>query len=91
MKTDQVKNIENKGSLSNGQGHGLGVGLITNAGQYGELISNGSLHWGGMRNTFFWIDYQENLFGILMTQMLPFYYLSYIEDFRILTYQAIDD
>jgi len=91
MKTDQLKNIVNKGILSNGEGHGLGVGLITDAGQYGELISNGSLHWGGIRNTSFWVDYQEDLFGILMTQMSPFHYLPYAEDFRILTYQAIDD
>ena len=91
MKTDQLQNIDNKGFLSNGRGHGLGVGLIPDAGQYGELISNGSLFWQGIRNTDFWIDYQENLFGILMTQMSPFVYLPYMEEYRILIYQAIDD
>lgn len=91
MKTNQLENIDNKGFLSNGRGHGLGVGLIPNAGQYGELSSNGSIFWAGSRNTYFWIDYQENLYGILMTQMSPFVYLPYMEEFRILTYQAIDD
>ena len=91
MKTDQLQNVDNKGFLSNGRGHGLGVGVIPDAGQYGELFSDGSIFWQGVRNTDFWIDYQENLFGILMTQMSPFRYLPYMEKYRILTYQAIYD
>lgn len=69
----------------------MGVALIIDAGQYGELISDGTLYWQGARNTGFWIDYQEGLFGILMSQMSPFVYLPYMEEFRILTYQAIAD
>jgi len=91
MITDQLKNIENKGFLSNGRGHGLGVGIIPDSGQYGELFSSGSIFWAGIRNTYYWVDYQENLYGILMTQMTPFVYLPYGQEFRILTYQAIDD
>ena len=91
MKTDQLQNVDEKGFLSNGMGHGLGVGLIVDAGQYGELISDGTLFWQGVRNTDFWIDYRENMFGILMTQMSPFYYLPYMDEYKILTYQAIED
>ncbi|MCK5135549.1 MAG: beta-lactamase family protein [Bacteroidales bacterium] len=91
MKTDQIETIDNKGFLSDGRGHGLGVGLIPDAGQYGELFSDGSIFWAGIRNTYFWVDYKENLFGIVMTQMTPFVYLPYMDKFRILTYQAIDD
>jgi CubicO group peptidase (beta-lactamase class C family) len=91
MKTDQLQNVDNKGFLSDGRGHGLGVGLIVDAGQYGELVSNGSLFWQGGRNTDYWIDYEESLIGILMTQMSPFRYIPYMKEYRILTYQAIDD
>ncbi|MBK8808391.1 MAG: beta-lactamase family protein [Bacteroidales bacterium] len=91
MQTDQLSDVANKGFLSKGQGHGLGSGLINNAGQYGELYSDGSLFWMGLRNTYFWIDYKENLFGIFMTQMSPFMVFPYGEQFRILTYQAIED
>ena len=90
MKTDQLKNIDNDFS-SNGQGHGLAGALITDIGQYDGLGSIGTLSWGGVRNTSFWIDYQENLCGILMSQMAPNHYLPYTDQFRILTYQSIDD
>ena len=91
MITDQIANIENKGFLSDGRGHGLGVGLIPDAGAYGELFSSGSIFWAGIRNTYFWVDFRENMYGILMTQMTPFVYLPIMDEFRILTYQAISD
>ena len=34
-------------------------------------LSLGSISWGGMASTFFWIDPQENLFAILLTQLIP--------------------
>ncbi len=91
MKTDQLQNIANKGFLADGLGFRYGLGIITDAEQYGELASNGNLFWSGSRETYFWIDYEENLFGILMTQMMPNAHLPYREKFRILTYQAMDD
>ena len=39
----------------------------------------------------FWIDPQEQLIGILMTQFMPNLTYPVAEDFRILVYQAIDD
>jgi len=33
----------------------------------------GTLTWGGLYNTYFWIDRRQDLCGVLMTQVLPFY------------------
>ena len=35
--------------------------------------SAGTLTWGGLYNTYFWIDRRQDLCGVLMTQVLPFY------------------
>lgn len=91
MRTDQLQDVNNKGFLSDGQGHGLGGAVVTDAEQYGKLPSTGSIYWAGIRNTYFWIDYQENLFGILMMQMTPFVYLPFGDEIKILTHQAIRD
>lgn len=32
----------------------------------------GSLAWAGLRNTFFWIDLENDIGGVYMSQMLPF-------------------
>jgi CubicO group peptidase (beta-lactamase class C family) len=34
--------------------------------------SAGSLAWAGLANTFFWIDPQKNMGGVIMMQVLPF-------------------
>ena len=34
--------------------------------------SAGSLAWGGINNTYFWVDPQRQVAGVLMTQILPF-------------------
>ncbi len=31
----------------------------------------GSYNWGGMASTFFWVDPKEELFSILLTQLIP--------------------
>ena len=33
--------------------------------------SEGSVSWGGMASTFFWVDPRENFFAILLTQLIP--------------------
>ena len=34
--------------------------------------SAGSLSWGGLANTYFWIDRKKGVGGVIMTQILPF-------------------
>ena len=35
--------------------------------------SAGSLTWGGLANTHFWIDRTRNVCGVFLSQVLPFY------------------
>ena len=34
--------------------------------------SAGSLSWGGINNTYFWIDRTRGITGVIMMQFLPF-------------------
>ena len=92
-KTVELMITNNIGNLrGNGKGYGLGVGVITSIGEYGEIGSNNDVHWaGGPYNTFFWIDYNEKLIGILFTNTAPFGHLDMMSKFKILTLQAIND
>lgn len=49
---------------------GLGF-YVTQLSETGELGSNGAYSWGGAFNTVFWIDPEEKLIGVLMTQVRP--------------------
>jgi methyl acetate hydrolase len=49
---------------------GLGF-LITAEGQAGKR-STGSLSWGGINNTYFWVDPQRGIAGVILMQFLPF-------------------
>ena len=74
----------------NGAGFGLGFEVIMDPAQSGVMNSVGNFGWVGAAATNFWVDPQEELIGIIMTQlmhnMLPFQ-----SDFRVLTYQALID
>jgi CubicO group peptidase (beta-lactamase class C family) len=37
-----------------------------------KIGSPGSLSWGGINNTFFWIDPIRGIGGVIMMQYLPF-------------------
>ena len=49
---------------------GLGYMLNVNAGPNGR--SAGTLGWGGLYNTYYWLDPSEKVTGLIMTQVLPF-------------------
>ena len=34
--------------------------------------SAGSLSWGGINNTYFWIDLEQGIAGVILLQYLPF-------------------
>jgi len=74
----------------NGYGFGLGFAVIMDAAQTGILGSEGQYSWGGAASTGFWVDPEEELIGILMTQVMP-YTGRFTQEFKVLTYQAIVD
>jgi methyl acetate hydrolase len=49
-----------------------GLGFLITADQVGGKRSAGSLSWGGIYNTYFWIDRTRGVAGVIMTQFLPF-------------------
>jgi methyl acetate hydrolase len=51
----------------------FGLGFLINSEPIPGGRSTGSLAWAGLYNTYFWIDREQNLCGVLVTQILPFY------------------
>jgi CubicO group peptidase (beta-lactamase class C family) len=49
-----------------------GLGFLITADQVQGKRSPGSLSWGGINNTFFWIDPVRGIAGVIMMQYLPF-------------------
>ena len=73
-----------------GHGFGLGFSMVMNPAQAGVLNSIGNYGWGGAASTNFWVDPQEELVGIIMTQLMD-NMLPFQDDFRVMTYQALID
>ncbi len=49
-----------------------GLGFLITADQVQGKRSPGSLSWGGINNTYFWIDPARGIAGVIMMQYLPF-------------------
>ena len=73
-----------------GMGFGLGVSMVINPAQAGVLSSVGNYGWGGAASTNFWVDQQENIVGLIMTQLMD-NTIPFQNDFRVTTYQALID
>ncbi len=73
-----------------GVGFGLGVAVVKDPGETGEIGSAGEYNWGGAAGTTFWVDPVENLIGLWMVQSLP-HRTRLRSEFKVLTYQALVD
>lgn len=49
-----------------------GLGFLITTNQVPGKRSPGSLSWGGINNTFFWVDPAKGIAGVIMMQYLPF-------------------
>ena len=49
-----------------------GLGFLITTDQVAGKRSPGSLSWGGISNTFFWVDPTRGIAGVIMMQYLPF-------------------
>jgi len=73
-----------------GYGFGLGSRVLLNVAESEKLGSVGEYGWAGAAKTYYWIDPQEEIIGILMSQsMMQFEKPE--ADFQVLTYQALID
>ncbi|HET9533725.1 MAG TPA: serine hydrolase domain-containing protein [Mesorhizobium sp.] len=77
-------------SADMGQGFGLGFLVRTSAGRNPMPGSVGEYSWAGLDGTYFWIDPQENMLAVMMTQDRV-YRWNYRYLVRDLVYQALAD
>lgn len=71
-----------------------GLGFLITVDQVPGKRSPGSLSWGGINNTFFWIDPTRGVAGVIMMQYLPFAdakALAVYEAFELGTYKLLND
>jgi CubicO group peptidase (beta-lactamase class C family) len=79
-----------KYDLIPGLGFGLGFGVTIDVPKSHTLASLGRFMWSGSFTTAFWVDPEEEMIGILMTQVSPSQHY-YDNEFLVLVYQAIVD
>jgi len=68
---------------------GLGFDVIPDLGRHGELGTVGAYGWNGIFNTKFWIDPDEQLVAVFMSQAFPYTGTLPLR-FRTLVYQALE-
>jgi CubicO group peptidase (beta-lactamase class C family) len=75
------------------EGIGFGLGFATTMSSSATLMpgSDGDFFWGGAASTFFWIDPEEDLVGVFMTQLIPSSTYPVRREVRTMVYAALDD
>jgi CubicO group peptidase (beta-lactamase class C family) len=74
-----------------GIGFGLGFAVVIDPVKAQILTSVGEHHWGGAASTFFWLDAQEDLFAVMLTQLMPSSTYPIRRELRTRVYQALID
>lgn len=73
-----------------GYGFGLGFSVLTDAGATPVPDTDGVFRWLGIASTYFWIDPEEELIGLVMTQLEPATWdADFAMEFQTLVYEAI--
>lgn len=87
-----VARTENRsGRLDLGLGYGYGGYVVLDVARNGVPGSVGTYAWGGGASTYFFIDPQEQLIGLFLTQLTPSDSYPLRAQFRALVYSAIAD
>lgn len=73
-----------------GYGFGLGSRVLMTVADSAVPGSVGEVGWAGAAKTYYWVDPQEELIGVLMSQYMMGFDTP-DSDFRLLTYQALVD
>lgn len=74
----------------NGYGFGLGSRVLFSPVEAALPVTAGEFGWAGAAKTFYWVDPQEELVGILMSQYMMCFELPE-RALQVLTYQALLD
>jgi CubicO group peptidase (beta-lactamase class C family) len=78
------------GTPSYGYGFGLGSRVLLNVAESQVPGSPGEFGWGGAAKTYYWVDPQEELVGVFMSQAMMSFEVTDM-DFRVLAYSALVD
>lgn len=89
VKMMSTNRLQEPASLPNGSGFGLNFGVIVDNTLGNYPASNGEYYWGGLASTLFWIDPEEEMVAILLTQYLPYRGEFYRDIFHRLVRAAI--
>ena len=79
-------------SYGHAAAHGLGFLVTLETSRTGRTA--GSLSWGGLFNTYYWIDLERDVAGALYTQVLPFLdrpTLDLHREFERTVYEVLDE
>jgi CubicO group peptidase (beta-lactamase class C family) len=92
-KTVELMTADHLGGVENDEpdGFGLGVSHARNPGVSGDVASEGTFAWSGFYTTRFWVDPEEQLVGVVMTQTYPYNSHRVLDRIRAMAYQAIAD
>jgi len=73
-----------------GMGFGLGFSIREDLGEAGQPGSEGEYGWGGAYHSQYWVDPEENLTVVYLTQLLPAGNIDDHGAVRALIYQAVE-
>ncbi|WP_428261431.1 serine hydrolase domain-containing protein [Haliangium sp.] len=94
MTSNQLGDLQVGFALA-GDGYGLGIGVTTEAAPATvpelHLGAPGSYSWAGFYQTLFWVDPQNQLVGVVMTQIFPWDHLTLMPDFRARVYASLPE
>ena len=74
-----------------GIGFGLGFSVVLDPAAANVLDSPGDFGWGGAASTYFWVDPQERLVVVFMTQLRPSSSYPIRRELKTAVYQALVD
>ena len=74
-----------------GTGFGLGFSVVLDPAAANVIDSVGDFGWGGAASTYFWVDPEEQLVVVFMTQLRPSSSYPIRREFKTAVYQALVD
>lgn len=90
MRKDQLpQNLKGIAGGDQGLGFGLNFAVVKDVTKTGSKGRQGEYFWGGMANTLFWIDPDEEVVALMMTNILPSGLYPLRKDMRNLVYDAL--
>ena len=87
MVSDHLAGMEPKAPLK----FGLGLSIAPDPGLSGGIVTEGTWGWDGFYSTRFWIDPQEGLVALVLTQTYPYNSGRALDRLQAMVYQTIAD